>query len=343
MVVLPRGIRRGHPVCGPGVTRTEWTCLGALAAAGVFTPFAAWLATRLGVVDRPGTLKPQERAVPYLGGIGIFAGLLVGVSLSRPVYVIPMLLALALGTADDAIDLPPSIRMAAQILVGIVAGLVTSTRFATGLSIVLVAAVAVLLMNGVNLIDGLDALAGGVSAVAAGGLAIMLHGDGRVLAAALALSAVGFLLYNRPPARVYMGDGGAYLVGTTLALLLATGWAKARSLDVGFACLLVAVVPATEVVLAIARRMKNRTPLALGDRGHPYDRLVQRGWPRPAAALTYVTVELVLVAAALSLYRERSVVPGAVAVVVVALVVLASAIATLVAGPRSPQTDGSAA
>jgi UDP-GlcNAc:undecaprenyl-phosphate GlcNAc-1-phosphate transferase len=233
--------------------------------------------------------------------------------------------------------------MAAQILVGIVAGVVIDSRFGTGLSIVLVAAVTVLLMNGVNLIDGLDALAGGVTAVAGGGLAIMLHGDGRVLAAALALSGAGFLLYNRPPARVYMGDGGAYLVGTALALLLASGWAKGQRLDAGLACLLVAVVPAAEVVLAIARRLKNRTPLALGDRGHPYDRLVQRGWPRPAAALAYVTVELVLVAIALSLYRERSATPGAVAVVIVALVVLASAVATLVAGPRLPRTDGSAA
>jgi UDP-GlcNAc:undecaprenyl-phosphate/decaprenyl-phosphate GlcNAc-1-phosphate transferase len=325
------------------VTRTEWTCLGALAAAAIATPSAAWLARRLGVVDRPGALKPQEKAIPYFGGLGIFAGLLLGVALSRPLYVVPLLLALALGTADDALDLPPGIRVAGQIAVGVVAGVVTETRFATGLSIVLVAAVVVLLTNGVNLIDGLDALAGGVSAVAAGGLALMLHGDGRILAAALALSAVGYLFYNRPPARVYMGDGGAYLIGTTLAILLASGWAKGRTVDAGLACLLVAVVPAAEVVLAITRRLKSRTPLALGDRGHPYDRLVQRGWPRPAAALSYVIVELVLVAIALSLYRAGSDTPATVAVVAAALVVLASVVATLVAGPRSPHTDGSAA
>jgi UDP-GlcNAc:undecaprenyl-phosphate/decaprenyl-phosphate GlcNAc-1-phosphate transferase len=325
------------------VTRTEWTCLGALAAAAVATPSAAWLGRRLGVVDRPGSLKPQEKPIPYLGGIGIFAGLLVGVALSRPLYVVPLVMALGLGTADDALELPPGVRMAGQVAIGVVAGIVTETRFATGLSVVLVAAVVVLLMNGVNLIDGLDALAGGVTAVAAGGLAIMLHGDGRVLAAALALSAAGFLLYNRPPASVYMGDGGAYLLGTALALALASGWAKGRTVDTGLACLLVAAVPAAEVVLAIARRLKNRTPLALGDRGHPYDRLVQRGWPGPAAALSYVIIELVLVAIALSLYRAGSDTPAAVAVAVVVLVVIASVLATVVAGPRSPETDGSAA
>jgi len=325
------------------VTRTEWTCLGALVAAVVFTPSSAWLARRLGVVDRPGSLKPQEKAVPYLGGIGIFAGLLVGVALSRPVYVVPLVLALALGTADDAIELPPGLRMAGQIGVGVLAGVLSDTRFPGILSTVLVAAVAVLLMNGLNMIDGLDSLAGGVSAVAGGGLAIMLHGDGRVLAAALALSAIGFLFYNRPPARVYMGDGGAYLVGTALALVLATGWAKGARLELGLACLLAVVVPAAEVVLAIVRRWKNRTPLALGDRGHPYDRLVHRGWPRPAAALAYITVQLVFIAIALAVYRTRSDSPPAVAVGLSALLVLVLVLATLMANPRSPHTEESAA
>jgi UDP-GlcNAc:undecaprenyl-phosphate GlcNAc-1-phosphate transferase len=325
------------------MTRVEWACAGAFAAAAVVTPLAAWAARHLGVVDRPGSLKPQEKAVPYLGGVGIFAGLLVGIALSRPVYVVPLVLALALGTADDSLDLPPGLRMAGQIAVGVVAGLLAHTRFPGVLSTVLVAAVVVLLMNGVNMIDGLDSLAGGVSAVAGGGLAIMLHGDGRLLAAALALSSVGFLLYNRPPARVYMGDGGAYLVGTALALALAAGWAKGDHLELGLACLFAAVVPAAEVVLAIARRLKTRTPLALGDRGHPYDRLVHKGWPRPAAALSYITLQLVFMAIALAVYRTRSYSPPLVAVGLTVLLVLASVLATLVAEPRTPQTEESAA
>ena len=84
------------------------------------------------------------------------------------------------------------------------------------------------MINGVNLIDGLDMLAGGVAAVAAGGFAVILHGSGRQLAIALAASLLGFLVYNRPPARVYLGDGGAYLLGTGLTVLVAESWAPGR-------------------------------------------------------------------------------------------------------------------
>ncbi len=65
-----------------------------------------------------------------------------------------------------------------------------------------------------NLIDGLDMLASGVVTAAAVGFAAVLHGPGRQLAVALGASLIGFLTFNRPPARVYLGDGGAYLLGT---------------------------------------------------------------------------------------------------------------------------------
>jgi UDP-GlcNAc:undecaprenyl-phosphate/decaprenyl-phosphate GlcNAc-1-phosphate transferase len=321
------------------VTRTEWACAACFVAAAAVTPLAGLLARRLRIVDRPGVLKPQQKAVPYLGGIGILAGLLVGAFLSRPVYALPLLLALALGTADDAKNLAPAIRFAGQMVVGVVAGVVTDTRFTPLLSAILVAAVAVLLMNGVNLIDGLDSLAGGVCAVAGAGLAVMLGGDARVFAAALALSAAGFLLYNRPPARIYMGDGGAYLMAVALTLALASSWSRSGRVEVGLACLMVAALPATEVVLAIARRLRDKTPVVLGDRGHPYDRLVERGWPKPAAALTYVTVEVVLVAVALAVYQARTQIPPVAAVASTAALILAAMVATLLGRRRIAPTD----
>ena len=90
----------------------------------------------------------------------------------------------------------------------------------------LVAGVTVLLINGVNMIDGLDALAGGVVAVAARGLRLdaagRRPGPGR---GPRRCALAGFLVYNRPPARIYLGDGGSYLLGTALAVLLASAWA----------------------------------------------------------------------------------------------------------------------
>jgi UDP-GlcNAc:undecaprenyl-phosphate/decaprenyl-phosphate GlcNAc-1-phosphate transferase len=301
------------------VTRLEWSSLIAVVAALAVTPVAAKVAVRLGVVDRPGELKPQERAVPYLGGFGVFAGLLCGVAFAKPWLIVPLGLAVGLGTADDLLDIPPMVRLAGQVVIGIISGLMVTTRLPTGLTVIGVALVTVLLMNGVNLIDGLDSLAGGVTAAAAGGFCLMLHSDGRLIAAALALGAVGFLVYNRPPAKVYLGDGGAYMIGAALALLVAYGWGRGGTSEVAISSLVIVAVPAAEVLLAIARRFRSGVGLTAGDRGHPYDRLVQRGWPRPAAAGIYVAVEIVLAGVAVVVSRTHSDVGPGVSVAVVAL------------------------
>ena len=97
---------------------------------------------------------------------------------------------------------------------GVVAALI-STRFPTGLSFVLVIVSTIVLINGFNLIDGLDALCGSVTLICAIGFAIVMADDGRLIAVALAGAIAAFLVFNRPPARIYLGDGGSYLIGTT--------------------------------------------------------------------------------------------------------------------------------
>ena len=164
------------------LTRSEVVAIIALGVSLAATPAAAAAATRIGVVDRPGPLKPQSRPVPYLGGLGVLAGLLVGAAVARPLLVVPLVAAAALGTADDVADLKPWIRMAGQIGIGIVVAVVIPTRLDRPLGFVLVTAVTVLLINGTNLIDGLDALAAGVAAAAGGASALVLHGDPRMFA-----------------------------------------------------------------------------------------------------------------------------------------------------------------
>ena len=173
---------------------------------------------------------------------------------------------------------------------------------------VLIVAATILLVNGVNLLDGLDMLAAGVVAVAAASYAVMLHGSGRQLAVALAASLLGFLAFNRPPARVYLGDGGSYLLGSCLTVLLALAWRPGATDSLGVAALAVVAVPVGEVAFAVARRLRaRRSPLA-GDRGHPYDRLVARGWPYPAASLAYIGMEAILAAGAVVAARRASLV-----------------------------------
>lgn len=263
------------------------------------TPAVIVLARRIGVVDRPGALKPQAAAVPYLGGIAVFAGMLVGVFAGRPSVIWPLAGALGLGVADDAVDLPPLARLVGQLAVGALVAVTCPLHLPGAAGAVLLVVATVLVVNGVNLLDGLDMLAAGVAAVAAGAFAAILHGAGRQLGIALGAALVGFLAYNRPPARVYLGDGGSYLLGTGLVVLLARAWAPGVALTVGVAALVLVALPVAEVAFAVVRRVRGGLSLVAGDRGHPYDRLVARGWPRPTASLAYIAAEALLAVGAL--------------------------------------------
>lgn len=289
--------------------------LGAFAVTLLSTPAMIRLARRTGIVDRPGPLKRQEDSIPYLGGVAVFAGLVVGASAGRPILLVPLALAVALGTADDRRELSPWTRLAGELVLGVVVASLVKTHVGGALGPVLVGAATILLVNGVNLMDGLDALAGGVLAVASAAFALVLGGGGRYLAIAAACGLVGFLVYNRPPARIYLGDGGSYLLGTALAVLLAESWAPHVRQPVGVAGLVIVAVPVAEVAFAIVRRVRARSSIFEGDRAHLYDCLVRRGWPPLRASLAYVTMEAVLAGAAVAASIARSLVP----VVVVAV------------------------
>jgi UDP-GlcNAc:undecaprenyl-phosphate GlcNAc-1-phosphate transferase len=292
------------------------------------TPLAIVMARRTGIVDRPGALKPQTDPVPYLGGVAVFVGTAVGAVAGRPTVMVPLAAALGLGVADDRFDLPAPGRLVGQVAVGVAVVVTCPVHLPGVLAAVLLPVVTVLVINGVNLIDGLDMLAAGVTGVAAIGFAVILHGSGRQLAVALGASLLGFLAYNRPPARVYLGDGGSYLLGTALVVLLAGSWAPGRALSAGTAALVVVAVPVGEVAFAAVRRLRGRRPLLAGDRGHPYDRLVDRGWARPAASLAYIGMEAVLVGGALVAVHVGSMVAALVVDALGTVLLVASAMAT---------------
>lgn len=270
--------------------------LVAFAVTLVTTPLVMRLARHWEIVDRPGSLKPQARAVPYLGGVAVFAGAVVGTAAGHLAALIPLIVALVIGVADDRFDLPPVVRLCGQLAVGIAIVLVCPVHLPGAVGAILIVAVTLLVVNGVNLIDGLDLLAGGVVAVGGVGFAIATHGAGRQLAVALALALAAFLVYNRPPARVYLGDGGSYLLGAAMTVLLAESWAPGVPVPTGIAVLALVAVPAAEVAFAVVRRSRSSRSILAGDRGHPYDRLVSRGWARPVASLAYIAVEALLAA-----------------------------------------------
>lgn len=301
------------------------------------TPLAMGLARRTGLLDRPGDLKIQTAPVPYLGGLGVAAGLAFAVVATKPVLLLPLGAALMLGVVDDARHVNPFVRLPFEVAVGVVTAAVLPTHLPGPVGVVAVTLVVVLAINGVNMIDGLDGLASGVALVSAIGFALALDGDGRSVALGLAGALAAFLLFNRPPAKVYLGDGGAYLLGATLAVLLVLAWSPAQPVAVSIASLPLLACPVAELGLTVLRRRRSRRALSTGDREHVYDQLVSRGWSRNRSVAAYVAVQAVLAALALTAVHLH---PGLAAVTVgaAALVLLVMVHALGFVTPTHPET-----
>lgn len=286
------------------------------------------LAKRLRWVDRPGHRKSQKRSVPYLGGLALFLALgttlfvlyQVGYFVAEPGFSIPSLLAClspalaacGLGLWDDIYEMPARYKFAFQGLIAL-----GFSQFAYRFSVfhipgfsplILDPEVAVLVttffmvavVNGFNMIDGSDALCLGSSTVTLALVSAVAELDGQPQFAILGLATcgacLGLLYWNRPPARIYIGDAGSLGLGFLVAgLVVALGAGapghfllgpkglprEAFAYQIVVASLLVGI-PALEVLLTVARRGLQGRSLGRGDQGHLHHRLAQRGW-RPAS------------------------------------------------------------
>jgi UDP-GlcNAc:undecaprenyl-phosphate GlcNAc-1-phosphate transferase len=265
----------------------------ALVAALVLTPVARRVSFALNVVDRPGPLKIHREPVAYLGGVAVLGALAVGFVPSHPAWLIPLLLATALGVADDVRTISPPVRLVAQLSIGLVAGVIEPAPGPLG---TLITALGVMvLVNAVNLIDGMDGLASSVVAISALGFAVL---GAHVAAPALAVcgALAGFLVYNRPPARIYLGDGGSYLLGTALALLAARA-VTGQDASVWISLPLLIGLPLADTAIAIARRARSGRPLLEGDRSHVYDQLADRHWSTVKVLLVCCGLQAIAVGA----------------------------------------------
>ncbi len=288
----------------------------------VTVPLLVPAASRLGLVDRPGKLKIHTRAVPSTGGPALVIAVLLSLGLTGhadPWVSAATCLALGGGMVDDARSLPPWARLIVQAAAGavLVAGGLRLEPFgALGGPALVLATVAC--CNAVNMIDGQDGLAGGIGIVAALGLAGVLAtiGYSVVLPMALAGGLTGFVIWNRPPARVFLGDGGAYAVGVLLAasaaLTTAEGW---HGLLAAGACL---GVFAYELVSSIVRRLMSDVPTSRGDRDHSYDRLASRLGSRPRSTLVMCALGAIASLVGVAVVRMDPL-PGAALVAAVAL------------------------
>lgn len=265
----------------------------------IATPLAIRLAGSLGALDHPGDLKVHAAPIPFLGGLAAFCALAVPVWFIRPIFLVPLGCALALGMADDLTDLPARTRLLAECAIGLTVALAEPGHGLGG--VVWPILLTAILINAVNLLDGLDGLATGVAIMSCIGFAVLLGGDYQALAVALAAALAAVLVWNHPPARIYLGDGGSYLIGVTLAILLADAFRGGGGRSASWSAALLVAVPVADTTIAIVRRARAGRPLLQGDRGHIYDQLITRGATAKTAALWCIAAQMVLALAAIAI------------------------------------------
>lgn len=269
------------------------------------TPFVARLADRLGIVAKPRKDRWAGRPVPMLGGLAIFlastAGFLSGGSgLSMPAagLLLGGAFLLVVGALDDKFAFRPQTKLTAQVL-----GACIVTGFGVGFKLrpieffnVLVSIFwIVTIINAINLMDNMDGLAPGVSLVAAIFLTLQLAQsalpDRAALSAALTGALAGFLVFNFPPASIFMGDAGSLSVGVMLAGLSLSNSLfaeqKLGALSVFLGPALVLAVPLLDVLLVTVTRIMRGQPISQGGRDHSSHRLIQMGLSERKALLVF--------------------------------------------------------
>ncbi|HPS56384.1 MAG TPA: MraY family glycosyltransferase [Sedimentisphaerales bacterium] len=285
---------------------------------------ATWLckkiAIKFGIVDKPDNLvKTHKEPVAYLGGIGILVGLIFGVMVGINCLLrqecfhdsfkllcgilAGATIACVVGLIDDIFNIRPRQKILGQILAAaalLVVGIGPNLDYYTGycgvtipisVEIALEAFIVVFFVlgatNSLNLLDGLDGLCGGVTAIITVAMLIVsVHlatwgfsdvGDPVriILCLALVGGVLGFLPFNRHPAKIFMGDAGSMLLGfvtATLMILMAE-----RIPRWWMASIVVFGLPILDTAVALVRRLINHRPLFVSDRGHIYDQMIDRG------------------------------------------------------------------
>ncbi|MEN8237778.1 MAG: MraY family glycosyltransferase [Actinomycetota bacterium] len=261
-----------------------------------------WVGPALGLVDSPAAsaLKVHTRPTPLLGGIGVFSGLHIGMLIEGifdPVLFVATSAVLTLGLVDDAVTVSPRIRLAVEVAASVFLVLMINPGTYSVAGMLGGVTVVVVAINAVNLLDGLDGLVASVTIVS--GLGLALAGGGGFgdpeLGLVIAASAAGFLIVNWQPARVFLGDNGAYTIGMVLGygILVGGGGHVATTLYLTLGTLGVFLI---DLITTIARRVRNASPVFSGDRSHIYDQLRDRGWSVRSIAVFAAVAQAALVA-----------------------------------------------
>lgn len=333
--------------------KTYAGCFGlGLVLALIITPMVIRLAVRMGMLDQPSERKIHKKSMPLMGGLGIFVAMWIPLALLTghdnlvtraletegwlqltSIFAAGLSM-LILGIVDDRFGLRARWKFLVQIPVAMV--LVWSgVRFEVlklpflgelqlgplgpALSVFWIVGVT----NALNLIDGIDGLAAGVTffAATANGVIALVHNH--VLLAvvmwSLAGASLGFLRYNFSPARIFLGDTGSLFLGMTLAVTAIMASTKGSVATSMLVPVLVLGYPASDTLVAVFRRLRTGKPVFVGDKGHIHHRLLAMGYDHRRAARALYLICLLFCLVGLSTVVGSDLLTG-LGLVVIALV-----------------------
>ena len=295
------------------ISNTEYFLLFVItyALVGVLTPVMRKIAIANQILDLPtSSHKSHTKAIPYLGGVAIltgvtlvsylalaFSNLTVSNFLLATSVLGPALVMGLIGLWDDLKNLPPLPRFIGQSVAGLVvaAALVLSSNVAnpTGSTFadVLITVIWVVgICNSINFFDNIDGGATGTAAISAIFLTYLAINSGQAFVAALSIvvagATLGFLIWNRTPARIYMGDAGALFLGVLLATLTIRLNPDTQTSIGSFATpILLLAIPILDTTVAVLSRLRRGVSPFLGGKDHLSHRLVRTGLSRKIAAI----------------------------------------------------------
>lgn len=265
----------------------------------LLTPLVKKLAFKVGAMDKPEKRKVHHKIMPRMGGLAIYISFIIGALVINPdkAYHYPILIGSVIivltGMLDDIYNLSAKIKFVAQTIAAVIVvvwggvqvefiNLPFGGQLEFGyLDIPITILWIVGITNAINLIDGLDGLASGVSCIALftiTGMA-MIMGNGYVIAISsiVLASTLGFLLFNFYPAKIFLGDTGALFLGYIIAVMSLLGFKNVTLISFVIPVIILGV-PISDTFFAIIRRLVNKQPLMAPDKSHLHHCLLNIGF-----------------------------------------------------------------
>lgn len=296
--------------------------LVALVVSFLTTPVVKTFAYKVGAIDVPKDARRMHKVpIPRLGGLAIFLGFMVSILLFVNIrgnqqmqsILLGAVIIVVLGVVDDIMALPAGLKFVVQIVAALIPAThgVTILAFSNpnifsdrlywvlgGLSVPFTVIWIVAITNSVNLIDGLDGLADGVSAISATTMLViaLLYSEAQVaiVMAALVGACVGFMPYNLNPAKMFMGDTGATFLGYILATMSIQGLFKYYAVISFVVPFLILGLPIFDTSFAFIRRIAHGQSPMHADRGHIHHRLIDMGLSQKQAVATLYVIAAIL-------------------------------------------------